>query len=430
MRYFIALVLLAFSAPTLAVDFPFTYGGIPLEGLYKESANQAATCSTLYDANYQNQCFALADCRTVSSITSDKMQARCDIADGSTRLSGGTYWSYTHKYDSWYKSLISCPVNSTLNTTTYVCTPDSGYSAVNDGSGNWSVSPTGSECTAPKVYNATTGTCDDPPPPEPDPCLTDTRVIHVAVTDSQGNYTGAQNWSCENSCEYQRVLGSTHECYNLPESENPLIGYCSFDFKGTGSTCAQATIGFSEPSSTPSPISSTPQQVSDTINGPSSSSPTSSPNSLNPVSGGGSSGSPAVNNAPTGPAAEAPADAVIVAACEGCASEATQVKVHDALTDIEGLPDGEDIEDDTDPRGPADVVNALTNNSKIVGLLHFQVPAHSSECPVLTLTISFLRPEPYVFDTHCEIIAPHVSTIQAMATAAWILMAVIWILGA
>lgn len=74
-----------------------------------------------------------------------------------------------------------CPSNSTDNSYG-VCTPDSGYSAVNN-NGTWSVVPQGQECTSPQVYNSSTGLCETPPGP--------TNLGLVAVTTAAAAALGA-----------------------------------------------------------------------------------------------------------------------------------------------------------------------------------------------------------------------------------------------
>lgn len=431
-RLLIGLLLVGFSTFTFAVSFPFNYSATyPVESVYNSSSNTAATCSSLYNSTYQNDCRALPDCKSgLISSFSDSVIYRCMGISGTTRLGSGTYYTYDGKQDKFYMTNISCPANSTFAVETG-CTPNAGYSAVNDGSGNWSVVSTGQECTSPKVYNATTGTCDDPLPPEPEPCTVgDSKILATKVTDSLGTYTGASNWDCINGCEYKRVLGEIYECYNLPESTNPEIGYCNVKFVGTGSTCTQGTISFEDTSTEKTPISTAPQQVTDLNNtptNPATSSPVSSgaPITSSPSSGGGTS--PPVTSAPAQPGAQDAAPMVVAAGCDGCATESTQRLVHQALTDVEGF---EEHDDPDDPRGSADIAERFVNNGTIQGLFHFQVPAHSSECPTLTLSIPFLRAEPYVLDAQCEIIAPHIQTLRAIATSAWIILAVLMILGA
>lgn len=132
-----AFVQLALSAPSLAVDF-----------------RNSETTTYLYQST--------VSCSAGTSSSTD--QGTYLSTYNCTWNIGGfyTYWFRSYSGSRYVKQIkfSVCPTNSTLNTNTFTCSPNSGYSAVNN-SGTWTVVASGSECSSAQIYNSSTGTCGD-----------------------------------------------------------------------------------------------------------------------------------------------------------------------------------------------------------------------------------------------------------------------------
>lgn len=338
-----------------------------------------------------------------------------------------------------YRSLpLQCPTNSTINGN--ICNVNTGYNAVNIGTQqtpNWTVQPIGSECQNGTVYNSENGTCGAPPAPD---CTTKTTTKIYPFTRSTGCTDGENcetpnieipSFYCDAGCQYDfiRTVSAVHRCFSLPSETNTKV-YCEVDAKGSGTNCSNVSISIDGTNGIPQ---STTPAINQSINGGgttgrSSGNPTSSTPSLGGTgtnnTGGGSS--PTNGTAPTGGTQQTTTASQASTNCDGCATEGTQAQVLKSLTDIQG-----GVQAPTFDTGITsnDLGGMLVQNDAIQGMFRLNMPAHSRTCPTFNISIPFFSMN-QIMDSHCTIIADHYQTVRNLGIVAWIITAIIVILGA
>lgn len=143
-----AVVLLALSAPAFSLDFPQPgsegYKFTPTTGLvgYGSAANFACIASNSEYPVWRSS------------------YGKCTLSVNSTLGIAGTMRSPLSGTCPSNSTAFSSSTTSNLGSTV-ICRPDSGFSSVQDGSGNWSVVAAGSECPSNEIYNSSTGVCGD-----------------------------------------------------------------------------------------------------------------------------------------------------------------------------------------------------------------------------------------------------------------------------
>lgn len=149
-------------------------------------------------------------------------------------------------------STQSCPSNSTFNVTDGQCTPNAGFSAVNN-NGTWSIVPSGTECPIGQAYNSETGTCTAPPTctypqflgsdntcKDPEPCV-DGKITKTTIVDYPPNPI------CVDGCNHNLIApdftrgliapsGTKTSCYKHPSDPNQSE-HCDVILKQTGEGC-------------------------------------------------------------------------------------------------------------------------------------------------------------------------------------------------
>lgn len=156
--------LLFMGASAHAVTFPQTVGALFSHSCIKANGSACTTTQDTIDAGYV-------------------AGAVCSIYRGPGGTGKTDYYcngQTTPPYSWQRRYTTSCPTNSTENARTVgqviTCTPNSGYSAVNN-SGTWTIVATGSECASGYTYNTTTGVCNQTGP---------TNLALAAVTAAAG----------------------------------------------------------------------------------------------------------------------------------------------------------------------------------------------------------------------------------------------------
>lgn len=335
----------------------------------------------------------------------------------------------------------SCPTNSTL--TSGSCSPNSGYSAVQSDTGTWTVKPSGSECESPLVYNELNGLCILP---VVDCSLTNNQVAIRRFTRHTGCSSGATgdntetctntnsvpSFDCVGGCQYNSVRSpsAVHGCYS--DTGDSTVIYCDIDFKSAGTNCSDSNITLASSSSTGTPTTSTPITIDLTNSGGINGGTSQNPNPSFPSTGGtasnntGTSSTPITTPSPTGGTQQVVTGGGSTEGCIGCATESTQAQVLNAVTNVgEGVaqPDfNSGIEAD-------DLGKMLVSNDAIQGMFKLSMPAHNRTCPTAVIEIPFFSSS-VNFNSHCVIMQDHYNTIRSLGITAWIIMAILVILGA
>lgn len=137
-----------------------------------------------------------------------------------------------------------------------------GNTGSNQTANNLVVTRYGSGCTAPKVYNSTTQSCELPPEPETDPCEP-TIGVEVEHRHRGGEFTGAgviggrvdpPGSVCLDQCQYAFSYTAATDAYRF-ENGDPNGVFLKYKYVGNGVSCVGNEPQFAQPSdSTPSSL--------------------------------------------------------------------------------------------------------------------------------------------------------------------------------
>ncbi len=126
-----------------------------------------------------------------------------------------------------------------------------------------SISRDGDSCSPGSVYNSSTHLCE---PPQPDPCESQTGFInHQNKTyslDGSAPRADPPPIICQSACQYTFTQEAPNNCYRFADGTSPNGGFCSYKYKGSGTSCTDGPTKppgsvFDQPPTKP-PIDVTP----------------------------------------------------------------------------------------------------------------------------------------------------------------------------
>lgn len=151
-----------------------------------------------------------------------------------------------------------------LSVTNYQCQIDEINSIGSiGGTSTRMVNRAGDTCPAGSIYNSVTGVCDAP---QPDPCESQTGFINhqnkTYLLDGSTPRAEPPAIICQSACQYTFTQEAPNNCYRFADGTSPNGGFCSYKYKGNGTSCTDGPTKppgslFDQPPTKP-PIDRTP----------------------------------------------------------------------------------------------------------------------------------------------------------------------------